>query len=74
MSWRLSNALDGSFCLEMLEGALRLGKPEVFNTGQGAPFTASAWKGRLESAGVKVSMDGRGRRRDNVSWNGCGGR
>jgi len=63
---RLSNTLDGSFCLEMLEGALRGGKPEVFNTDQGVQFTASAFTGGLESAGVAVSMDGRGRALDNV--------
>jgi putative transposase len=66
ISWRLSNTLDGSFCQEMLEEALGQGKPEVFNTDQGVQFTASAWTGRLESAGVKVSMDGRGRCLDNV--------
>jgi putative transposase len=66
LAWRLSNTLDGSFCLEMLEEALRRGKPEVFNTDQGVQFTAQAWTGRLESAGVKVSMDGRGRCLDNV--------
>ena len=66
ISWRLSNTLDGSFCQEMLEEALSRGKPEVFNTDQGVQFTASAWTGRLEQAGVKVSMDGRGRCLDNV--------
>ncbi len=66
IAWRLSNTLDGSFCLEMLEEALRRGKPEVFNTDQGVQFTAQAWTGRLESAGVAVSMDGRGRCLDNV--------
>jgi putative transposase len=66
IGWRLSNTLDGSFCLEMLEDALRLGKPEVFNTDQGAQFTAEAFTGRLEAAGVAVSMDGRGRALDNV--------
>jgi len=64
--WRLSNTLDGSFCLEMLDEALSRGKPEVFNTDQGTQFTAAAWTGRLESAGVKVSMDGKGRCLDNV--------
>jgi putative transposase len=64
--WRLSNTLDGSFCLDMLEEALSRGKPEVFNTDQGVQFTASAWTGRLESAGVAVSMDGKGRCLDNV--------
>ena len=66
VSWRLSNTLDGSFCQEMLEEALGRGKPEVFNTDQGVPFTAEAFTGRLESAGVAVSMDGRGRWLDNV--------
>jgi putative transposase len=67
IAWRLSNTLDGSFCLEMLEEALRGGRPEVFNTDQGVQFTAAAFTGRLESAGVAVSMDGRGRALDNVS-------
>jgi putative transposase len=66
LAWRLSNTLDGSFCLEMLEEALRRGRPEIFNTDQGVQFTAQAWTGRLESAGVAVSMDGRGRCLDNV--------
>ena len=66
VAWRLSNTLDGSFCLEMLDEALSRGKPEVFNTDQGVPFTSSAWTGRLEGAGVSVSMDGRGRCLDNV--------
>src|SRR5262245_49703643 len=66
VAWRLSNTLDGSFCLEMLEEALGRGRPEVFNTDQGVQFTAAAWTGRLEAAGVAVSMDGRGRCLDNV--------
>jgi putative transposase len=66
LAWRLSNTLDGSFCQEMLEEALGRGKPEVFNTDQGVQFTAAAWTGRLQRAGVSVSMDGRGRCLDNV--------
>jgi putative transposase len=66
LAWRLSNTLDGSFCLDMLEEALSSGRPEVFNTDQGVQFTSQAWTGRLESAGVAVSMDGRGRCLDNV--------
>ena len=66
LAWRLSNTLDGSFCLEMLEEALSRGRPEVFNTDQGVQFTTAAWTGRLESAGVAVSMDGKGRCLDNV--------
>jgi putative transposase len=66
LAGRLSNTLDGSFCLDMLDEVLRRGRPEVFNTDQGVQFTAAAWTGRLESAGVKVSMDGKGRCLDNV--------
>jgi putative transposase len=66
IAWRLSNTLDGDFCLEMLDEALRGGKPEVFNTDQGVQFTAQAWTNRLQAAGVAVSMDGKGRCLDNV--------
>jgi putative transposase len=66
LSWRLSNTLDGQFCLEALEEALHGGTPEIFNTDQGVQYTAQAFTGRLEMAGVAVSMDGRGRWMDNV--------
>jgi putative transposase len=66
LSWRLSNTLDGSFCLEALDEALRGGRPEIFNTDQGVQFTARSFTGRLEEAGVAVSMDGQGRALDNV--------
>jgi putative transposase len=66
VAWRLSNTLEGTFCLEMLDEALSRGRPEVFNTDQGAQFTAEAFTGKLVAAGVAVSMDGRGRCLDNV--------
>jgi putative transposase len=66
IAWRLSNTLDGSFCLELLEEALAQGRPEVFNTDQGVQFTAQAFTARLEAAGVAVSMDGKGRCLDNI--------
>jgi putative transposase len=66
LSWRLSNTLDGGFCLEALDDALGLAKPEIFNSDQGSQFTATAFTGRLEAAGVAISMDGRGRAIDNV--------
>ena len=66
LSWRLSNSLDGDFCLEALEEALSMGCPEVFNTDQGSQFTSLAFTGRLALAGVAISMDGRGRALDNV--------
>jgi putative transposase len=66
LAWRLSNTLDGNFCVELLDEALDRGRPEIFNTDQGVQFTASAFTGRLEQAGVQVSMDGKGRCLDNV--------
>jgi putative transposase len=66
LSWRLSNTLDVGFCLEALDEALSRGKPEVFNTDQGVQFTSAAFTSRVESAGAKVSMDGKGRCLDNV--------
>jgi putative transposase len=66
LSWRLSNTLDGGFCLEALDEALSRGRPEVFNTDQGSQFTSREYTGRLEAAGIAVSRDGRGRAPDNV--------
>jgi putative transposase len=67
LSWRLSNTMDVSFCIEALEEALaRFGKPEIFNTDQGSQFTSAAFTGVLEQAGIQISMDGRGRWMDNV--------
>jgi putative transposase len=66
LSWRLSNTLEGRFCVEALDEALSRGRPEVFNTDQGSQFTAREYTSRLEEAGVAVSRDGRGRALDNV--------
>ena len=66
LGWRLSNTLDGSFCVDLLREVLGSGKPEVFNTDQGVQFTAGAFTGLLEAAGVAISMDGRGRCLDNI--------
>ena len=66
LGWRLSNTLDGSFCVDLLREVLGAGRPEVFNTDQGAQFTAAAFTGAQEEAGVAVSMDGRGRCLDNI--------
>jgi putative transposase len=66
LSWELSNTLDVGFCLVALEGALEVGKPEIFNSDQGVQFTSRAFTGKLEEAGVAISMDGRGRAFDNI--------
>jgi len=66
LSWRLSNTLDAGFCIDALEEALRKGRPDIFNTDQGAQFTSEAFTGLLEQHGVKISMDGKGRYSDNL--------
>jgi putative transposase len=63
---RVSNTLDGAFCQACLEAALASGQPESFNTDQGRQFTSLAFTGRLETAGIRSSRDGRGRALDNV--------
>jgi putative transposase len=66
LSWAVSVTLDGYFCLEALERALRGGRPEIFNTDQGAQFTSRAFTERLRQGEIQISMDGRGRALDNV--------
>jgi putative transposase len=67
LTWRLSNTMDTGFCLAALDEALaRFGKPDIFNTDQGAQFTSTEFTGRLTAAGIQISMDGRGRWMDNV--------
>ena len=66
ISWRLSNTLDADFCVEALEEALRRGQPDIFNTDQGSQFTSEAFTSLLKQHGVRISMDGKGRYRDNI--------
>jgi putative transposase len=67
LSWRLSNTLDSAFCVAALEEAIsQYGRPLIFNTDQGSQFTAEAFTGVLHAHGIAISMDGRGRWRDNV--------
>ena len=67
LSWRLSITMEASFCIEAVEEALSKNeKPEIFNTDQGSQFTSEAFTGLLKKHGIKISMDGKGRWRDNV--------
>ena len=67
LAWKLSITMEASFCIEVLDEALsRNEKPEIFNTDQGSQFTSEAFTGRLKENGIGISMDGRGRWRDNV--------
>ena len=67
LSWRLSNTLEANFCVEALHEALeRYGPPEIFNSDQGSQFTSVEFTDVLKEAGIRISMDGKGRWMDNV--------
>jgi putative transposase len=66
LSWAVSITMDVGFCLEALDRALEVAQPEIFNSDQGAQFISLDFTGRLASAGIQISMDGRGRALDNV--------
>jgi len=66
LSWALSVTMEMDFCLAALKQALRRGRPEIFNTDQGSQFTSPKFTGELETRGIPVSMDGRGRCFDNI--------
>lgn len=66
VSWKLSNTMETGLCVEALEAALQHAVPEIFNTDQGAQFTAAAFVDTLLKVGIQVSMDGRGRALDNA--------
>lgn len=67
LSWRLSNTLDTRFCVEALKEALfKYGAPEIFNTDQGCQFTSEKFTSVLKSWNIRISMDGKGRFKDNI--------
>ena len=67
LSWRVSNTLDASFCVDVLGEAIEThGTPEIFNTDQGSQFTSEDFTGVLKRHGIRISMDGKGRAMDNI--------
>ena len=67
LAWRVSITMEAAFCLEALREAMDLhGQPDIFNTDQGVQFTCAAFLDELETRGVRVSMDGKGRFLDNI--------
>lgn len=66
LSWSVSITLDTSFCLEALNAALAVAHPDIFNSDQGVQFTSTEFTCRLQSAGIRISWDGRGRALDNI--------
>jgi putative transposase len=67
LSWRLSITMEADFCVEAVQEAMaEHGRPEIFNTDQGVQFTSTAFLEQLETVGVRISMDGKGRFLDNI--------
>ena len=67
LAWRISNTYEAEFCVEAFNEAVhRFGAPEIMNSDQGSQFTSFAWTDRMKRAGVRISMDGRGRCIDNI--------
>jgi putative transposase len=66
LAWQLSNTLDNTFCIDVLQQALQGGRPDIFNTDQGTQFTSHAFTDILEKAAIQISMDGKGRALDNI--------
>jgi putative transposase len=66
LSWKLSNSLENSFCIDALEEALAIGIPKIFNTDQGVQYTSERFINCLKKKGIKISMDGKGRALDNI--------
>lgn len=66
LSWRLSNTLEAAFCIDALQAALSVNKPDIFNTDQGSQYTSEAFTSILLQKRIAISMDGRGRAMDNI--------
>jgi putative transposase len=67
LAWRLSITMEADFCVEAVQEAMvKHGRPEIFNTDQGVQFTSAAFLDELETAGIRISMDGKGRFLDNI--------
>lgn len=66
LAWDISTTMDVAFCTRTLEKALKISKPEIFNSDQGSQFTSDDFTGILKREGISISMDGRGRVSDNI--------
>ena len=66
LSWELSNTMDREFCVKALKKALKISKPEIFNSDQGSQFTSKEFIKCLEDQKISISMDGKGRAFDNI--------
>ena len=71
LSWRLSNTLDNTFCVDALEDALNISKPEIFNTDQGCQYTAANFLKPLQENHIQISMGSRGSALDKIYASYC---
>jgi putative transposase len=66
VSWALDQCLETAFVLVAVKEAMAKAKPEIMNSDQGAQFTDPDYIKLLEGAGIRISMDGKGRATDNI--------
>ncbi len=67
VGWGISNSLAAQWCKNVLQEAIsKYGKPEIVNSDQGTQYTSALWTQYLESEGIQISMDGKGRALDNI--------
>lgn len=67
VGWGLYVTLESANAIEVLRRAVeRYGAPEIINSDQGSQYTCHEWVDALKELGIQISMDGRGRCRDNA--------
>jgi putative transposase len=66
LAWEMADSMELEFVLTAVERAFGLSRPQILNSDQGSQFTSTGYLELVEGAGVRVSMDGRGRALDNV--------
>jgi putative transposase len=66
LSWKISNSLESTFCIEALEESFVYGKPLILNSDQGVQYTSNNHVNILKEREVSISMSGKGRCWDNI--------
>ena len=67
VGWGISNSLEAKASIAVMKQAVKdYGKPEMINSDQGSQFTCEDWINYLESEGIEIGMDDKGRAIDNI--------
>jgi len=66
LSWSVSNSLESLFCLDALDEALSISRPQIFHSDQGKQYTSTKFVDTLKGRDIRISMSGRGRAFDNI--------